>query len=485
MPLTTLKQHPLVQTLASLFESMPRAEVFAVGGVVRNALLGRPFTDVDVIIRGLPIDQVEDVLKRLGRVDRVGKRFGVLKVWLAEGRELDVALPRTDQSFRTGRYRDVAITADPDLPIEADLARRDLTVNAIAWDIRKQRLVDPFGGQADLAQHLVRAVGDPRERFQEDATRILRAVRFAVQLNFTIEPVTADAMSEKLPLLNDQAITPREVIAHELTRAFVANPVRAFDLWDDHGLFQTLIPEVTAMKGCAQPAEFHAEGDVWTHTRLALMALTDPGFSQTFPKATLTPQLVVAVLLHDVGKPPTQKTPERDHVDRIRFDRHAPVGAQLADEIGQRLRLDAAGVDLDMIVWCIEHHLDILNLDSIKPSTLEQTYLRPVRGPLLLQLTWADSRASLGPDAVNAGRQFKEPKRFAQLRRQLAELQAIGYEGQRVKTLLSGDDIMRLLGIAGGPRIGQLLQELRDAQLSGKVSTRAEAEAFVRKRHAH
>ncbi|MBI4090115.1 MAG: HD domain-containing protein, partial [Candidatus Kerfeldbacteria bacterium] len=412
MAFQQLEHHPVGQAAAELLRDLPNARVFVVGGAVRDVLLGRTVKDVDLVVAGVALDELARRLRTIGSVDAVGKRFAVLKVTRPDGQQFDVALPRTDASFGTGRYRDVAVRADPNLPIEEDLERRDFTVNALAWEVGRQRLLDPFGGQADLHKRLIRAVGDPVERFQEDATRILRAVRFAVQLDFAIEPSTAAAMRPKLSLLQDQKITPPEVVAHELVGAFAANPVRAFDLWDEHGLFQALIPEIVAMKGCAQPPEFHAEGDVWTHTRLVLAVLSDPSFAQTFPGSRVTPQLAVTVLLHDIGKPPTQKTPDRDAVDRIRFDGHAEVGAKLGADIGRRLKLTSAGLDLELMAWSIEHHLDTLNLDSMKLSTIEKTYLQPPeRGQLLQQLCWADGRASLDPEEKTRGATFHAPKR--------------------------------------------------------------------------
>lgn len=488
MSFRQLEHHAIGQETAELVRDRPDARVFIVGGAVRDALLGRPLKDVDLVVTGVALNELERRLRTIGSVDTVGKRFAVFKVTRpdrptgqAGGQQFDVALPRTDASFGTGRYRDVAVRADPNLPIEEDLKRRDFTINAMAWNVSGRQLLDPFGGQTDLTNRIIRAVGQPAERFQEDATRILRAVRFAVQFDFTIKPSTAAAMQSKLSLLQDVNITPREVVAHELVRAFAADPVRAFDLWDGHGLFQTLIPEIVAMKGCAQPAEFHAEGDVFTHTRLALAALSDVSFAPTFPDVSVTPQLAITVLLHDTGKPSTQKTPTRDGVDRIRFDGHAEVGAKLTADIGQRLKLTSAGIDLELMLWSIQHHLDTHNLGAMKLSTVERIYLQPPdRGQLLQQLCWADGRASLNPEDVRNGKGFHQPEQFRHLQERIQEIQKRGYRQAQPTLLLDGHDIMRLLSIKGGQRVGQLLNELRDAQLQGIITTRRQAEDFIR-----
>lgn len=481
MTVTSLANHPIVKKLAQALDNQS-AGVFVVGGSVRDALLGQPVKDLDLVVTRLPLDKLESQLRTLGPVDLVGKRFAVLKLVLNDA-VVDVALPRTDASFGTGKYRDVEVRADPNLPIERDLERRDFTMNAMAWDVRKKRLIDPHGGQTDLKQKTIRCVGHPAQRFQEDATRMLRAVRFAVQLGFSLELKTGQAIKEKLPLLEDANVAPREVVAKELLRAFGADPVQTLDLLHELGIIAALIPELAAMRGCEQPPKFHAEGDVWTHTRIALEALKDPAFQQKFDVQPST-QLVLAVLLHDIGKPPTQRTPERDGVDRIRFDNHAQVGASMTKDICQRLRLDSTGeLDCELLSWAILHHLDTLNLDSMKLSTIEKTFmLPPERGELLQQLCWADARASLDPDEVRRREKFHEPKKFRQLQDRIQEIKQRGYRKQRPALLLDGNDIMKLLKISSGPDVGRHLDALREAQLEGAVNTRGQAMAFLKKR---
>ncbi len=484
MNLQLLNNHASVKVLTAAL-AKTKAEVFVVGGSVRDALLKKSVKDLDLVIRGVPLESLEAALKKIGRVDTVGKRFAVIKVSSPDGSVIDVALPRTDASFGTGRYRDVEVRADPSLPIIKDLERRDFTISAMAWNVKEKKLVDPFGGQKDLSQRLVRAVGSASARFQEDATRILRAIRFAVALNFSIEPETAAAMQEKLVLLKRPDVTPVEVIAKELVQTFTADPVRALDLYHQHDIIRTLLPELEAMRDCAQPEEFHAEGDVWTHTRLALSALQSHEFHATF-KTQPSPTLVIVTLLHDIGKPPTQQTPERDGTDRIRFDRHAPVGAKIARDICARLRLDSAGIDSDQLVWAIEHHLDILNLDAIRATALERTFLQPVeRGRLLQQLTWADARAALDPAEIRRRQTFHDVKRFKQLQARLKEIRSRGYRKNASLPLLSGNEIMTTLNISAGPRIGQYIEELRNAQLNGQVTTRAEALTWLKKIHGN
>jgi tRNA nucleotidyltransferase/poly(A) polymerase len=307
--LLALKKREPIKALVSAFHAaFPKGELYLVGGTVRDALLGRDDNkDWDLVVRLVKPDALEKFLKKLGRVDLVGKRFGVWKflpevqprgetasdpeVEPRERTAIDIALPRTEHSFNSGGYRDVSVDSDPELPIEKDLARRDFTVNAMALRLTpKPALIDPFDGQKDLRAKIIRTVGEPGERFREDYSRMLRGLRFACQLGFNIEPHTMGAIRVFMPHVNDYQHTPlgnmrvvaTEIIARELTKALVNDPVRAYDLWFESGATETLMPELLAMRGCKQPVNFHSEGDVWTHTRLALSKIGDDGFKKLF-----------------------------------------------------------------------------------------------------------------------------------------------------------------------------------------------------------
>ncbi|MBI5405016.1 MAG: CCA tRNA nucleotidyltransferase [Candidatus Kerfeldbacteria bacterium] len=241
MALEQLSQHPGLTVIQSAFDRTA-AEIFVVGGAVRDALLGRPVTDLDLVIRGLDADRIESTLRTLGRVNLVGKKFAVFKL-IINKHIIDVALPRTDDSYGTGKYKDVAVTADPQLPIEDDLKRRDFTINAMAWNAAARQLIDPFNGQSDLTAKLVRAVGDPIVRFQEDATRIVRAVRFAIELRFTIEPQTQSAIVAQRGILADRTVS-HHVLRNELTKIFSADVDRGLSLCDELGLTAIILPQL-------------------------------------------------------------------------------------------------------------------------------------------------------------------------------------------------------------------------------------------------
>lgn len=457
------------------------ASVYVVGGAIRDALLDRPITDIDMVIAGLPLPEVEELLSKIGTVNVIGRRFAVIRVTRDDGSRIDIALPRTDDSFGTGRYRDVEVRADPNLPIEEDLARRDFTINAMAWDIASHSLIDPYGGHDDVRHGILRSVGTAADRFQEDATRIIRAARFAAQLNFSIEPTTLAGIRLKRALLIDEFVTAREVVADELIKGFTASPARMLDILDETGIIETLMPEIASMHGCEQSPEFHAEGDVWTHTRRALEALADQSFTKQFHAAP-SPMLIIATLLHDVGKP---STAQRDPASgTIRFENHTPTGARIAEQFCTRLKLASTGViDVPSVIWCIEHHHDIMNLDMMRPSTIERIFLSPDgRGELLQQLSWADARASLRPEEVRHKKLFHELDGFVQLQQHLTAIRKHGYHDNAPTTLLTGTEIMNELGLTPGKQVGDLIEALRDAQLSGTVRTQAEAIDFI---HTH
>lgn len=227
----------------------PEARWFVVGGAVRDALLGRATTDVDFAVVGIEAPSLEKFLRERGEVNLVGNAFGVFKFRPRESdASYDIALPRREHPAGTGGYRDVETQSDPRLPIEEDLARRDFTVNAMAWDLAAARLIDPYRGRADIEKKLLRAVGNPSERFAEDLTRLLRGLRLAVQLGFEIERETWSAMQALMPRIAEKRdgrrIVPEELAARELLKSLAADPVRAAMMWEDGGALKALAPEL-------------------------------------------------------------------------------------------------------------------------------------------------------------------------------------------------------------------------------------------------
>jgi len=478
--------------LSVLEAAFPQAEVYLVGGAVRDLLLGRETKDYDFLVRGVPAAPLGAFLAEHGKVSWVGRHFGVYKMLpagIALDEAIDIALPRTERSFSMGGgYRDFEVQSDPNLSVEADLLRRDFTINAMAADLRHQHLLDPFDGQADLSTGLLRAVGDARTRFSEDTSRILRGLRLACQFGFQLEAVTWRALQDLTGALNARRpdgsfVVARETLAKEFIKAIVADPVRAFDLWDESGAFAESVPELLEMKHCPQPTAYHTEGDVWTHTRLALSVLVDPAFRAEFD-VEHDAQIALAVLFHDVGKPATLQTPERDGTDRIRFNQHDKVGARMTRQIASRLKLSVFpkgsryAVDEDALVWLVEKHLILVQgeVDRMRASTIEKHFCSADRpGDKLMQLIFCDGSGTIPPAGIPTLQAYR------QLKTRLATLRAMSREQARIPApLLSGKDVMETLGIAPGPRVGQSLAWVREEQLQGRLADRDAAIAWLR-----
>lgn len=487
------KEEPLKSLASAFHATFPKGELYLVGGTLRDVMLGRDgHKDFDLVSRLVEPERLEKFLGRLGRVDLVGKRFGVWKfVPKGESKAIDIALPRTEHSFNSGGYRDVSVDSDPNLEIEKDLARRDFTVNAMALRLTpKVELVDPFDGGKDLKAKLMRTVGEPLDRFKEDYSRMLRGIRFACQLGFAIEDHAMGGIKAFMPRMNDYHSTPlgnmrvvaTEIIARELTKALVADPIRAFDLWNESGAVQCLMPELLAMRGCIQPPNHHSEGDVWAHTRLALTKLGDAGFKERFGE-NATALVHFAVLFHDIAKPVTMQTPEEHGTDRIRYNNHDRIGGDMAEDIARRLTLSAAegyGIDTEKLGWIIRHHLFTLqgNIDEIRPGTLEKYFFNPnLPGRELLMTIYCDSMATV----PEGGMKPDHLKHLDRLMERVDELAAMGAGNKLPAPILDGGSIMKLLKIGPGPEVGRIIASLREAQLEGKVKNRQEAERFIKK----
>jgi len=412
-------------------------EAWLVGGCVRDRLLGRPVHDRDLTTNATPRE-----LRRLfPDALEVGAHFGVVLVRKG-GAEVQVATYRSESSYRDGRHPDeVRFETD----VRADLARRDFTINALLEDPFTGEVVDHVDGLQDLEARRIRAIGDPRRRFSEDHLRMLRAVRFAAELGFEIEPATFAAIRELAPaILRISA----ERIRDELTRILTGNaPRRGFELLDQTGLLEPILPEVARMKGVEQPPEYHPEGDVWTHT-LAML-----GHLRGSPL-----DLAWGCLLHDVGKPVTQT-----FEDRIRFSGHEKAGADMARRILERLRYPKELVE--RVEWLVAQHMRFK--DALKMS--DATFKRFVRQPgfeTLLELYRIDLAAS--------GRSMENYEAV------LARLASIPPEALHPPPLLRGRDLVAM-GYAPGPAFSRALKALEEEQLAGRIRTREEAEQFVRR----
>lgn len=302
-------------------------ESYLCGGSVRDALMGRQPNDWD-IATDAPPERVEALFPR---TVAVGKAFGVVVV-VEEDVNYQVASFRADGKYVDGRRPETVRYSSA----KEDAERRDFTINALFYDPETDRVIDYVGGQEDLKRRVLRTVGDPRRRFQEDHLRLLRAVRFAASTGFDLDPATRDAVTE----MADRVRTvSAERIGAEITRMLVeGNARRSIELLVETGLSNVTLPEIDALAGVAQPEQFHPEGDVWVHTCIMLGLLDQAFRGGRVPGGPGTEDyrrevMAYAVLLHDIGKPETFTVS-----DRIRFNGHDTLGAAMGERILERLK---------------------------------------------------------------------------------------------------------------------------------------------------
>ena len=350
--------------------------------------------------------------------------------------QIEVATFRSEGTYSDGRRPEaVRFETNPAL----DAQRRDFTINGLMEDPFSGKILDYVGGRADLASGTIRAIGDPAERFEEDHLRMLRAVRFAARLNFSIDEPTRNAISERAAMVRTVSA---ERVRDELVRILTEGGARrGLELLDELGLLVHILPEVKAFQGVEQPPEYHPEGDVWTHVLLMLQNMG------TAPAA-----VALGVLLHDVGKPATFR-----RADRIRFDGHAELGANLAGDILERLRFSKD--DADHITAIVANHMKFMDVQKMRLSTLKR-FLRQRGFEDHLELHRLDCLASSG-----------RTESYDFVKQKLSELST---EVLRPERLISGRDLI-VAGFPAGPAFAEALEAVETAQLEGEVTTREEA----------
>jgi poly(A) polymerase len=411
-------------------------EAFFAGGWVRDFLLRRRPQDIDIATSATP----EQVLKLFPHSTDFGARFGAVQVRVF-GHPYDVVTFRSDGAYLDGRHPSTVSFSGP----RQDALRRDFTINGLFYDPVASRVIDYVRGRADLQQKVVRTIGDPRERFEEDKLRMLRAVRFACSLSFEIASETWDAIKHLAPAIRQVSW---ERIRDELIKIVTgADPGRGLDLLHESGLLAEILPEVEALRGVEQPSKYHPEGDVFVHTREALSLLKRP-----------SPALALGTLLHDVGKPATFEIR-----DRIRFHGHSEVGAQLAEEICRRLRI--SNEETERVVDLVRNHLWFINVPNMRESTLKR-FLRQPAFPEHLELHRVDCLSSHGD--LTAWRLCREKRK------------ALEHEPVSPPPFVTGDDLISL-GYQPGPIFKEILGAVEDLQLEGGLATKEEALDYIRR----
>lgn len=422
-----------------------------VGGGVRDMLKGKVPKDIDIATSAKP----EEIAAVFGRSSGGEHTFGSMRVSLGKD-TYEVTTFREDDEASDGRHPEAIIYGTREL----DAKRRDFTVNALYYNPVSQELYDPFGGEADLEENLIKFIGEPATRIKHDHLRMLRAVRFRALLDGQYDPETYRAIQELSYVINEQLSGER--VLQELEKMLMGpHPDRAFeDLWE-LGIMKEIIPELHDCKGIAQPADYHHEGDVWDHTMHCLRAFT----------AEHGIDVRLAALFHDIGKTVTFSRKER-----IRFDEHATKSADIVTSVLERLR--APKKRIEKIAWLVGHHMMMGTFASEPGSDAEKTVLSEERKahwyfhpwfPELLQVFWLDAAGT-------------EPSSFEFYD---AVVQAyhtfLDSHPRPEKPLLTGADVMELLGISPGARVGEILQALHDAQVRKEVTSKKEAQEFLKK----
>ncbi|MFC1497020.1 CCA tRNA nucleotidyltransferase [Verrucomicrobiota bacterium] len=405
---------------------------FWAGGCVRDIIMGQNPKDYDIATSARP----EQVIELFPGSVAVGQSFAVVRAPI-EDTFFEIATFRKDHAYKDGRRPEKVSFTDP----ETDATRRDFTINALFSDPITNKLHDYVEGQKDIDAKVIRCVGNPDDRFREDHLRMLRAVRFAVTLDFSLEPATEDAIRKSASMITRISA---ERIQGELTRILIEAPKagNALVLLDKVQLLRVILPEVTEMKGQKQPPEFHPEGDVFKHTVIMLNEMSSP-----------SPQLAYAVLLHDVGKPPTATETAGD---RIRFNGHSEMGSEISKKILSRLKFSNS--DTESISYCIRNHMRFMDVQKMRRSTLRRFVGAPTFS-VELELHRLDCLASHG-DLSNY--RFLE-----EFKNQLRD------EPPLPKPWINGNDIIQL-GISEGPEIGKLHKKAFNAQLEGQFKDRRE-----------
>jgi poly(A) polymerase len=438
----TSKEHQAIAIVKRLREH--GFEAYLAGGCVRDKLLGVEPKDFDVATSA----RAEQVQVLFPHTVPVGVQFGVVLVLLQDTpgstrltTGVEVATFRTDGIYLDGRHPTSVHFSNA----REDARRRDFTINGMFYDPLNGQVLDYVGGQQDLKDGIIRAIGNPRQRFAEDRLRMIRTVRLAARLGFAIHPDTFAAIRQAAATITAMAW---ERIGDEVVKILTEGGAKtAFTLLCESGLLRAILPEVEALKGVEQSPDYHPEGDVFTHTLLLLEKLDQP-----------TETLALGALLHDIAKPPCQGHSDR----RITFYGHCEKGAEMAVAICQRLKRSRA--TWERVAYLVKNHLKPLNAPHMRVSTLKR-FLREDGIEELLELVRMDALSSSGN---------LQPYEFC-----WRKLEEFAREGIKPPRLLSGRDLIKL-GLTPGPRFREILTALEEAQLEGQLSSREEALAWAK-----
>ncbi|OGE19865.1 MAG: hypothetical protein A3J42_05915 [Candidatus Dadabacteria bacterium RIFCSPHIGHO2_12_FULL_53_21] len=419
-------------------------KAFCVGGCTRDMLMNVPPKEYDITTSATP----EEVSNIFSHTIPVGVSFGVILVLIGHYR-FEVATFRKDEGYSDSRHPDYVTYSTDE---EEDVLRRDFTINGMLYDPIEEEAIDYAGGLDDIRDGIIRTIGVPLDRFSEDKLRLMRAVRFASRYGFAIEGDTYGALKELASRIN---LVSAERIKDELVKIITQrNPGDGLKMLRETGLLRYILPEVDIMHGVEQPPEFHPEGDVFKHTCLVL----DKIYENTGGLAS--PELAMGGLLHDVGKPPTFSVS-----DRIRFNGHDKLGADMSREICRRLKF--SNKQIELIYELVRDHLKFKDVFYMKKSTLKRFIGMPDFDEHMV-LHLADCLASHGST---------EAYDFV-----MKKFEELKDEEIKPEPLLGGRELIEM-GYSPGPLFKEILNLVEEAQLEGEITSRSEALELVSRKY--
>ena len=432
------------KTAISIVKKFQKAgyEAYFAGGSVRDMLMGKEPQDYDIATSAKP-EEIEELMEK---TYPIGKQFGVILVE-ENGHHFEIATFRSDSSYSDGRRPDAVLFTNA----KEDALRRDFTINGLFYDPLKEKILDYVGGQQDLEKKIIRFIGEPHERVKEDHLRLLRGIRFKNNFQFEYDPMTKTAIHELANLVDD--IT-RERIQDEMSKMLI-HPHRAHSLreMDKFGMLERILPEVTACKGIEQPHEYHKEGDVFTHL---LKALHD------MPENFVSEDLAWAVLLHDIGKPRTYS----EKIDRIHFNGHAPLSAEMAKKVCRRLKF--SNDKTSKIAWLIEHHMIVGTIPTMRRAHQVTLFWHPWFEDLM-RLHYCDEHGSV-PCVLDL---------YHQVMKLYEDFKGEKLLEDHFRPKISGDQLQKEFGLKPGPKIKEILIAEREAQIEGLIKDENDARKFV------
>jgi len=470
-------------------------QVTIVGGFVRDALFGGHPKDADVEIFGVPPDKLVKILENLfgkDNVNKVGKSFGVIKVSLGNGLDLDVSIPRIDSHGDGEGHKDIKAKGNPSLSTKEAQRRRDFTINALSMDVLSGAVMDSFGGVEDLNNKVLRLVDE--ETFKDDPLRVLRGVQFVARFGLTVEPKTLSFMKEMVARGALDRL-PAERILGEMEKLLTKSehPSIGLELMRELGIIERHFPELNAFIGCEQDPKYHPEGDVWVHTKLAIDKAAQL-FDKRFPKPEKISKdeykeirlaVMLGTLFHDIGKPPTTK---REEDGRIHSFGHEAAGQAPAEAILKRLNVSNNVRDGVLRIIALHSYPNDHYQEYSEKKMNEKQYKKAVKkcfDKLAISkdksFPWQAFLVACEADYFSSGLQDKKPA-FGPLK-EITEI--VGQEENFDKPVIQGRDVLLLWQEIkgskrpGGPWVGEIVRVVREEGIYNSKEALARARELI------